>query len=39
MCDTSGLAHTGLLEHNLLGAEMLEQSDTVTEQYGHEVNL
>jgi hypothetical protein len=38
MCDTRGFDHTRLFQHNLLGAEMIEQSDTFTEQYGHKVN-
>src|SRR5688572_17266938 len=34
-----GLNHLGSFQLDLLAAEMLEQSDTFTEEYGHELDL
>ena len=39
MCDPRGFDHPRAFQFNVLSADMLEQSDTFTEQYGHEVNL
>ena len=39
MGDTRGLDHPRSFQFNGKSADMLEQADTFTEQYGHEVNL
>ena len=37
MGDARGLYHADFLQFNVLSANILEQSDTFAEQYGHEV--
>jgi hypothetical protein len=39
MRDPRGLDPSGALQFNVFGTEMLEQSPTGAEQYGHQVNL
>ena len=39
MGDPRGFDHPRAFQFNMLSADMLEQADTFTEQYGHEVNL
>jgi hypothetical protein len=38
MRDARRLCHSGAFQFNLLGADMLEQSDTFTEEHRHKVN-
>ncbi|SEN30983.1 hypothetical protein SAMN05444955_108193 [Lihuaxuella thermophila] len=39
MSDTRSLDQLSFLYFNLISAQMLEQSYTITEQYGHQMNL